>query len=180
MVLLSLKIVIQTGSNSKATVKWEASPAGDSIADSVVALIMHAQSSSASIRLTSQPCRRAHHQVTEDEPFAKRVKKESGGDLVDSRLKLLYGVLRQQFLNVDAIYEGLNATFEIETDVGLSKDVLNEEGKLMCSVRVSFIDETATAAQISVESRDTKLAKNVEELLQNAVKAATAVDTDPP
>lgn len=141
---------------------------------------MHAQSSSASIRLTSQPCRRSHHQQTDSAPSPKKVKTESGRDLVDSRLKLLYGVLRQQFLNVDATYEGLDATFDIETDAGLAKDTLNEDGKLLCSVRVSFNDATATAAKVSVESRDTKLAANVEEMLQIAVKSATAVNTSPP
>ena len=40
-----------------AVVEWDASPANDVIADAVVALVMHAQTSAASIRLFSKPCR---------------------------------------------------------------------------------------------------------------------------
>ncbi len=47
-----------------AIVEWEASPEGDVIADAVVALLMHAQSSTASIRLTSKPCR--HPRASDD------------------------------------------------------------------------------------------------------------------
>ena len=39
-----------------AVVEWDASPANDVIADAVVALLMHAQTSAASIRLFSKPC----------------------------------------------------------------------------------------------------------------------------
>eukprot|EP00584_Thalassiosira_punctigera_P005734 CAMPEP_0172534282 /NCGR_PEP_ID=MMETSP1067-20121228/6709_1 /TAXON_ID=265564 ORGANISM="Thalassiosira punctigera, Strain Tpunct2005C2" /NCGR_SAMPLE_ID=MMETSP1067 /ASSEMBLY_ACC=CAM_ASM_000444 /LENGTH=653 /DNA_ID=CAMNT_0013319059 /DNA_START=73 /DNA_END=2030 /DNA_ORIENTATION=- len=48
--------VVAGGTPGAVTVEWDCSSVGDVIADSVVALIMHAQSSAASIRLTSQPC----------------------------------------------------------------------------------------------------------------------------
>ena len=52
------------------TVEWDCSPVGDVIADSLVALIMHAQSSAASIRLTGRPCshrqKKAREENTED------------------------------------------------------------------------------------------------------------------
>lgn len=49
-----------------AIVEWEASPASDVIADAVVALLMHAQSSAASIRLTSKPCCRPRDDSNND------------------------------------------------------------------------------------------------------------------
>jgi hypothetical protein len=51
---LTKQVTIRTGlKNSVANVEWQASSAGDVIADSVVALLMHVQSSAASICLTS-------------------------------------------------------------------------------------------------------------------------------
>ena len=183
-------------------VEWEASPAGDVVADSVIALIMHAQSSAASIRLTSQPCRHSRRPAsssTEDSPGRsssnKKIKMETDEeevDLVQSRLKMLYGVLRQQFQHVEAMYEGLHGTFDIVTDIGLSggggggssssitpDDDDDDGGRLACSVRVVFTDASGADAKIVVESVDTKMAAHVQETLQNAVRAAAAVDTMP-
>jgi len=39
-----------------ATIEWDASPVNDLLADAIVALLMHSQSSAASIRMTSKPC----------------------------------------------------------------------------------------------------------------------------
>jgi len=47
-----------------ATVEWGASPMCDILADSVVALLMHAQSTPASIRMTSKPC---NHTISSEE-----------------------------------------------------------------------------------------------------------------
>lgn len=174
----------QKSSPSKeVVVEWEASPAGDVVADSVIALIMHAQSSSASIRITSQPCRHTRPKIKEETANVpnKRVKTEDeseqvGGDLVQERLRMLHAVLREQFENVEAVYEGLHGTFDIATDIGLS-NATNEDGVLPCSVRVVFTDSTAASAKIVVESPDERLAANVQRTLQNAVQAATAVET---
>jgi len=155
-----------------AVVEWEASPQGDVVADSVVALLMHAQSSAASIRLTSKPCRHPRDPAIEEEQSQK---KQRADDTVttESRLRFLCATLKDQFQNVEALYEGRVGTYEIRTDSGLESGVLDEDGTLHCSVRVEFEDESGMNAMISVECKDEKLAANVKECLQNAA-AATA------
>jgi Pre-mRNA 3'-end-processing endonuclease polyadenylation factor C-term len=161
-------------------VEWEASPAGDVIADSVVALIMHAQSSSASIRLTSKPCRHPRDTVFDEDEESKKKLKAIDADLVGSRLRFVCALLKEQFQNVEAIYEGYIGTYEIMTDAGLETVVLDDEGILKCFVTVEFDDASASTAKITVECRDQKIASNVQATLQNAVAAATAVVTKHP
>jgi hypothetical protein len=159
-----------------ATVSWQASPVGDVIADSVVALLMHAQSSSASIRLTSKPCRHPRDSSSIDEQTQK--KNRSGDDVgVEERLRFLYSTLKDQFQNVEATYEAYCGKFEITTDSGLEPDVLNEDGKLICVVTVSFDDKSANGAEISVECKDEKLAANVQSCLRNVVTATIPLST---
>jgi hypothetical protein len=157
-------------------VEWEASPAGDVIADSVVALIMHAQSSAASIRLTSKPCRHPREPVSEEEEEETN-KRQRAEDLVGSRLRFIRTLLKEQFQNVEAVYEGYTGTYEIETDAGLETGVLDDEGKLKCLVKVEFDDASAGTAKISVECLDSKMAANVQSTLHNAVAAAAAIKT---
>jgi len=161
---------------SVATVEWEASPAGDIIADSVVALIMHAQSSAASIRLSSKPCRHPRD-ASLDDGSQKKIKTEDESDLVGSRLRFVCALLKEQFQNVEAVYEGTRATYEIETDAGLESGVLDDEGKLKCTVSVEFDDAAASLARIGVECADKKIATNVQDMLRNAIVAASAVKT---
>lgn len=161
---------------------WEASPAGDVIADSVVALLMHAQSSAVSIRLTSKPCR---HAVREgEEQAAKKVKTESVDsesktddepeNSANARLRLIYVTLKGQYQNVEATYEGHLATYEIVTDCGLESDVLDEDGKLSCSITVDFT-EMSTTAKITVECKDAKLAANVQDCIRNLADATVPI-----
>mmetsp|Transcript_46369 Transcript_46369/g.112419 ORF Transcript_46369/g.112419 Transcript_46369/m.112419 type:complete len:730 (+) Transcript_46369:22-2211(+) len=148
-----------------AVVEWEASPAADVIADALIALLMHAQSSAASIRLSSQP---HHHPKTDEgEPSAKKQRSE---DLTENRLQLIKGILRDQFANVEAVYEGNTGTYEITTDCGLESKA-SEEDKLVCTVKVSFDDASGSYAEISVECEDEKLATNVRECLRNLTVA---------
>lgn len=155
------------------TVEWDASPAGDAVADAVVALIMQAQSSAASIRLTSQPCRRYSG---DEQPFQN--KKQKKDDLVESRLRLFHNLLKEQFKSVDAVFEGASAQFEIVKDTGLqSSGILEEDGKVHLSVRVEFLDPTASDAKITIESKDEKLATNIQAMLQDAVIQAAPVKT---
>lgn len=157
-----------------ATVEWEASPAGDLVADSVVALILHAQGSAASIRLTSQPCR---HRTIDEAP-SKRVKVEEGSESVaQDRLRLIYRVLKEQFQHVEAVYESLSGTYEVSTDSALDASALDDDGKLKCSVRVVFSDSTGADAKVAVESRDSKLASNIQLTIQNVVTAVAAVQS---
>jgi len=160
-----------------ATVEWEASPAGDLIADSVVALLMHAQSSASSIRLTSKPCRHPRDPGV----FESQKKQKTGdtADIIGGRLRFIHSLLKEHFQSVEAVYEGNMGSFEIITDSGLEAGVLDEDGKLKCSVTVEFDDAAGSNAKITVECVDTKLANNVQAMLRNAVTAATSVETAP-
>lgn len=166
-----------------ATVEWEASPAGDIVADSVVALILHSQGSAASIRLTSQPCNhrpddRPEGASDDAAQVSKRVKREfDETDLASSRLRMVNSVLREQFTNVEAIYEGLSASFEIKIVTGYVQSNPDEEADLTCTVRVEFSDQSAADAKVTVESQDDKLAANVRLTIQNTVAASVAVNS---
>eukprot|EP00980_Cylindrotheca_fusiformis_P030341 scaffold24664_cov230-Cylindrotheca_fusiformis.AAC.3 len=149
-----------------AVVEWEASPAGDVIADALIALLMHAQSSSASIRLSSKPCRHPRSNDDDQQPTTKKPRSTSE-ELTESRLRLIKDTLKDQFESVETLYEGNVATYEITTDGGLDSGTASEDGTLTCTVKVQFDDSTGTYAQISVECSDEKLASNVRECLRN-------------
>jgi hypothetical protein len=84
---------------------------GVMIADSVVALIVHAQSSVASVRMTSKSCRHARDDTPLDEDEEKK-------KLEPDALRFICSVLKEQFQNVEAVYEGFKSTYEIITDAG--------------------------------------------------------------
>ena len=157
--------------NGVATIEWEASPANDVIADAVVALIMHSQSSAASIRLTSKPCR--HPRASDDEPKNKISRDESS--MTSSRLKLISDTMKDQFERVDTVYEGNCASYEITTDCGHDTNEIPEDGPLVCNVEVKFEDERGNNATITVECEDTKLANSVRECILNLTAAAGPV-----
>lgn len=169
------KVSVLLGKNEGvAIVEWEASPAGDVIADALVALIMHAQSSTASIRLTSKPCR--HPRSSDEEPDSKKAR-GSGESLSENRLRLIKDTLLDQFENVEAVYEGNMATYEITTDTGLDAGVVQEEEPLVCTAKVSFEDSNGGNAEISVECIDKKLASNVQECLRNLARGLAPLES---
>ena len=154
-------------------VEWEASPASDMIADACVALLMHAQSSAASIRLTSKPCRHSRP-ANDDEPAQKKAKPgddDGDGDdrsPTDIRLRLMHETLQKQFETIEAVYSVNAATFEIKLDTALESGVaLDDDGALTCNVSVEFDDEKGFNAKISVECKDKKIASNVQGCLRN-------------
>jgi hypothetical protein len=153
-----------------AIVEWEASPAGDVIADALIALLMHSQSSAASIRLTSKPCR--HPRAGDDdandseEPSSKKSRQDAQG-VTESRLRLIKDTLKEQFETVEAVYEGNTATYEITTDTGLESGTVTEDGTLICTAKVVFDDASGGTAEITVECADELLASNVQACLRN-------------
>ncbi|CAB9529774.1 Endoribonuclease YSH1 [Seminavis robusta] len=158
------KIKLKCGETKGAViVEWEASPAGDMIADAVVALIMHAQSSSASIRLTSRPCRHSRPNDEEEEPAQKKAR---AGESVDTKLRFLHTTLLKQFDSVEATFEAKSATFDIKLDTSLESGVMDEDGKLTVTAKVDF-DDSGLNATITVESKDKKIAANVKDCLKN-------------
>ncbi|GMH54843.1 hypothetical protein TrRE_jg6884 [Triparma retinervis] len=69
-------------SSRKVAVEWDASPVNDMLADAAVALVMHAQTSSATIRVTSKPCDGRHGGDGEGEGEGKGAKRKKSEDLV--------------------------------------------------------------------------------------------------
>jgi len=155
-----------------ATVEWIASPVGDILADSVIALLMHAQSSAASIKLTSKPCfhRRSAPEsadgTSDAEPERKRPR-------TDTMLRLFHDTLLEQFDKncVEATYEGRKATFEIKTDAGLESGTL-ENDHLMCNVAIEFEEGNDFDAKITVECSDAKFGTNIQECLKGVAEAS--------
>ena len=170
------------GTRGVAIVEWDASPANDVIADAVVALIMHAQSSAASIRLTSKPCRHQSRRTRDDdgneelegnEPLNK-VARGDDETISCGRLKLIGDALQEQFQEVERVLEGNRATYEITTDGGFDAAGAAPDGTLLllCHVAVDFDDDYGTNAQVTVECTDTKLASHVRDCIRNLAAAA--------
>lgn len=178
------QVKVTTGkTRGVASVEWEASPVGDVLADAVVALLMHAQSSTASIRLTSKPCnhrRRAmdkgegEAQEDGEQPANKKPREEDvmPSTTTEGRLRLIRDILTNQFETVEAVYEGYTGTFEIRTDTGLESGSLGDSDVLVCTAKVEFEDNSGTNAKITVECNDGKLASNVQDCLRNLSVAA--------
>jgi hypothetical protein len=174
------KVSVYVGKTERvAIVEWDASPAGDVIADALIALIMHAQSSAASIRLSSKPCRHPRVDNSDEDDNGEEEgssAKKPRTSLTDNRLRLIKDTLKDQFDRVEAVYEGNTASYEITTDTGVDSGVVLEEEQLTCTVNVSFPDDSGGIAEIKVECLDQKLASNVQECLRNLTKATSPLE----
>ena len=177
------------------TVEWDCSSVGDVIADAVVALIMHAQTSAASIRLTGRPCSHRRKKVREAGVDNDDDEKENMKKQTEEYLRASYQALKHQFLFVEATYEANRGTFEIKIDAsttGSSKkkdnclgmeveeneedDEDNDDGAVVCNATVEFENGLADGtAKITVESEDEKLASNVRICLQNVAQALAPI-----
>lgn len=169
--------VILGAKEGVATVEWIASPQGDILADAVVALLMHAQSSAASIRLTSKPCRHQNDKPDPEEQPTKRVKQETSSENTESRLRFVYTTLKDQFENVDALFEGNKGSFEITLDASVDDEALDEDGKMRCTVSVEFHDSSGTNATVLTECKDEAVANNVRTCLRNIAEAMAPIPT---
>lgn len=173
-----IKVTVGGKTRGVATVEWDASPANDVIADAVVALVMHAQSSAASIRITSKPCRHRSRRPRDgeeeeengDEPMNKVARSEETTTF--GRLKLIGDSLRDEFKEVECVFESNRATYEITTDCGFDTAAVSEDGTLLCHVAVEFDDEFGNNAEVTVECADTKLASHVRDCIRNVAAAA--------
>jgi len=180
--------VIAGKTRGVVTVEWDCSSVGDVIADSVVALIMHAQSSAASIRLTSQPCN--HRRKKLREGIDETVDEDRKKDEAEVFLRALHQALKDQFLFVEATYEANKGTFEVRIDAntvkggkegGEDNDDNNEEdvdSGIICVAIVEFNDGFDGTAKITVESEDEKLASNIRACLQNVATASAPIALD--
>ena len=158
-----------------AVVKWNASPAGDVVADALIALIMHAQSSAASIRLSSKPCRHSRgdegteSDIERDRSLVKKARLDDTS-LNQNRLRLIKDTLMDQFGNVEVVYEGNNASYEIKTDIGFDMGTSKDNEQITCYIYAHFPDDIGLAAEIRVECSDKLLAANVQACLRNLTK----------
>ncbi len=168
------QVNVTTGkSRGVAIVEWNASPVGDIMADSVVALLMHAQSSAASLRLTSAPCcpkRTAEEGSPDDQNAEGRERKRPR-----TILRIFHDTLLEQFDTVEATYEARKANFEISSDTRLDSVPLEEGNRLVCNVEIEFEEGNDIDARIQVECSDEKLAKNVQECLKGVAKSLNPV-----
>lgn len=172
------QIKVTTGkTRGTAIVEWDASPEGDVIADAVVALLMHAQSSTASIRLTSKPCRHRRSSDEGEDTESSKKQKLDDSTTSESRLRFIHDTLKDQFEMVEAIYDGNTGTFEITSDTGLGSGILEEGTSLVCTATVAFDDSSGNTAKITVECSDKRLGNNVQECIQNLAAAAAPIET---
>ncbi|KAL9187673.1 hypothetical protein ACHAXT_006051 [Thalassiosira profunda] len=161
--------VIAGKTKGVATVEWDCSSVGDVIADSVVALIMHAQSSAASIRLTGRPCSHRQKKLREEEG------EEDPKKTTEECLRALHQALTDQFLSVEATYEASKGTFEVKIDANECEAKEGEDdGGATCTATVEF-DGLDGAAKVTVESDDEKLAGSVRSCLKNVAAASAPI-----
>lgn len=163
-------------------VEWEGSPAGDMIADAAIALLMHAQSSAASIRLTSRPCRHSRPvNVPEDDERAQKSAKEEADDddgrsPTEVRLRCCHDLLKKSFKDIEAVYDVSSASFEFKLDAPLESGIeLDEDGTITCNVKVEFPDERGLDALITVECKDKKIASNIQTMLRNLARTLAPI-----
>ena len=197
------QIILTTGMKDTpgiATIEWKASPVNDIMADSVIALLMHAQSSAASIRITSKPCnhgtngsgRRSRGDDDNDNDNKGEDNDDNENDTttnkkpktkinVESMLRMFHSTLLEQFDHdkLEATYEAYKATFEIKTDAGLNSGSLAEGEELTCTVIVEMEIDTGgndVQAKVSVQCEDAKFGKNIQECLKGVADAAAPVN----
>ncbi len=135
------------------------------VANSLVALIMQAQSSPASIRLSGRPCshRRKKQRERDDDDIDPK-------QATEEHLCVMHRALSDSFLTVQATYEAKKGTFEITLDAdSKDSDGGGEDGSqaVVCTATVEFENDLDDVAKITVECEDEKLAVNVRECLQN-------------
>lgn len=129
---------------------------------------MHAQSSTASIRLSSRPC---NHRSKKQRDQGDTTDPKS---TIEENLRAMHQSLKDNFLSVEATYEAKRATFEITIDASNGEEVGDEEKNqgLLCTASVIFENSLDDIAKITVECEDEKLATNVRDCLQNIAIAS--------
>ena len=169
----------------KAVLSWPAGPADDMIADATVAAIMHAQTSAASIRVTSKPCRHGIRDAGEGgggERAAKIVKEEVEPNV--ARMKVVERALRDMFEEVKADYDG--GKFEVVCEKANPKVPDPEEEQegeggnettpqptdVTCYVTLNFQDD---GCEIRVECEEERQGMMVQDCLRQVAGAMQPV-----
>ena len=184
-------VVLTVGSNTGvATLDWDAGPVGDLLADSAIALIMHAQSSAAGVRLASRPCGgggggggRPHDSDTGTDADAdtgtdkkKRKKRENtpfleGEDLTgltsnEIRLRVARKLLLDLYADVTADLS--TGSFVINCEKVDGKDVV-------CEVNITF-DEDGQGCKIRVQCEDETQGMGIRNCLRQMADATAPIN----
>jgi hypothetical protein len=154
-----------------ATVEWSASPVTDLLADSVIALLMHAQSSAASIRLTSKPCRHRSikREIQDEDQPSKKTK-----SIHHSFLEGIKKMLSDQFESVQADIGEKSAVFELQTEVLLNSESGQQES-MKCEVCVEFDDDSEMNMKLKVKCDDKKIAANIRDCIRSFADASRPI-----
>jgi len=152
-----------------ASVEWTANPVADLLADSVIALLMHSQSSAASIRLTSKPCR--HRSIKTEDPPSKKAKSVHQSFLEDLS-KMLSN--HNQFEAVQANISENSATFELQTEMLLNAESGQSES-LKCEVQIHLDTDREMNMKVRVSCEDEKLARSIRDCIRCFADAASPI-----
>ena len=121
---------------------------------------MHSQSSAASIRLTSKPCR--HRSIKTEDPPSKKAKSVHQSFLEDLS-KMLSN--HDQFEAVQANISENSATFELQTEMLLNAESGQSES-LKCEVQVHLDTDREMNMKVRVNCEDEKLAKSIRDCIR--------------
>lgn len=157
-----------------ATVEWNANPVSDLLADSAIALLMHAQSSAASIRLTSKPC--SHRSIKrefidDDQPNSKKIK-----SVYQSFVEAVHKILSDQFEIVQVTLDENSALFQLQTEVVLNSETGQQES-VKCEVYLEFLGDTETNFKLKVHCDDKKIAGNIRDCIRSLSDASRPIVT---
>jgi len=173
-----------------AIVEWDANPVCDMLSDAVIALIMHAQGSAASIRLTGSPCCGKKKVKKEDGIGSdlpnKKTRSDDGNrpsddsDIILNRFESVHTFLNEQFDNVKMeldFSESLSAIFYVYGD--LPSDAPTDEGKnsslslpVTCTVKLEFENKLGINAKLNVSGESEKIVSNIRSSLKHFVDGA--------
>lgn len=171
-------------STRKLLLQWDASPVNDMLADAAVALIMHAQTSAATIRVTSRPC---NHSGGNDEGGRKAKKgKVDWKAIKESRLKKAGEMLKEQFRDVEEDLE--NGVFKVmclrnpafievleDDDEVAKKEEKKDEDLVLCEVTCEF-EDGGGGVRVRVECEDEVQGKLVQDCMRQLFEALGAID----
>jgi len=149
-----IKVIIGEKPNI-AVIKWDADPLIDVLVDSLIALLMHAQTSIPSLRMLSKPCQHG------SQPPKKRERKTQTFE------QIIHDILLEQFETVD---------IDDEENDSVTKFIIRDQD----SETIVLLEQTSkkelSPPNIQITSDDTKLAQQIKECIQKVAEAAYPIN----
>jgi len=166
----NVKITSSAGGNT-VKLAWAASPVNDMLADACVALIMHAQSSAASIRITSKPCfhEKEEEEEEEEEEGGGRKKSKVEESPKEVRLRMAKKLLDDLFKDVEADME--KGIFTVKCEVNKEKE------DVVCVVTLEFSEDNS-GCRVSVDCADEQQGGLVKDCIMQLGKATAPFKVD--